>query len=243
MVLPGQDRHAAPSSYRVGGSPAFSSVFTLGASDGRLQLETRGNPGTESVATSTVGSFKQVADVHWTFKLTHTVSSGFVITLSGVRNGERTVTTHVLRSSANTVHSTSSTAGGPVSSFNALQFAAAVPQHASAGSLTFSQLLFASNTLGTSAFDGGSLGGGSGTANQWMLFDDGVDLRHHNWNLSGVLTGSRGVNVPGSDIHFGISGYALSVIPLPPAAWTGAATLGAVAGVGLIRRRRVGGSQ
>jgi len=240
VVLRGQGVSGAPANLTVAPTPAFSSKFAVSEVDGRLSINGSQTAGAGSE--HKLGSLKQVNDVRWAFTLSHSPSSGFTVTMSGILNGERDTLSRSIRWDGRTDHSTSNSLGSAQqsrTSFNALQLTASVPHHLDAAGLSFSQLVFSSASLGNGSFDAESLGsGGSAYTNTWMTFGNDPDLAAHSWSLSGVVLGSRKVSADLGSLNFGIVGQTVVVVPLPPAAWAGLSTMAGIAGIGFIRRRR-----
>ncbi len=240
-VLHGQGATGAPAGGSSSQFAAFDAKFSLSPTTGFVSFS--GVPTQFAAPVKSereLGSSKQVKSVQWSFTLEHSVSDGFSLTMTGIRNDERSATTRTIRWSGNPTGNSLGQGGGLSGvSFNSLQLTGLLPQGDGANGLSFADMAFTSATLGNGAFADDELTPrGPDHANVWMTFGNGEDLRMHDWSLSGMVSGFRSSDAGGGDVSFSISGQSVTLVPLPAAAWAGLSTLTAVGLLGAIRRRR-----
>jgi hypothetical protein len=168
------------------------------------------------------------------------------MSMTGTRNEERNAVAHIIKwtqsygetTTWSTVPSLGNT-GTPA--VNALQLAARATRETVSSGLTFTDMRFDSQSLGSAILGNGTLAArGEQYANVWLNFDEGTDLRAHNWTVTGSVSGFRESGLGDENgVAFDIFGQTMmAVVPLPPAAWAGLSTLAGIGLIGMIRRRR-----
>jgi len=247
IIAHGVGASGAPQGRDVAGTAGFGAAFRLGTSRGEMMLEAGGSPSSPTPALrQDLGTLKQIKNVHWSFVLSHDADLGFTMSMSGTRNGERTPLTQTLKwsqgygvsTTLSTVPSFDSGSGSPL---DALQLAARATRETVSSRLSFTNMRFESDTLGSAMFGQGVLAASRQEhANLWMTFAEGTDLRDHNWTVTGSVSGFRESGLGGENgVEFDIFGQTMmAVVPLPPAAWAGLSTLAGIGLIGLVRRRR-----